>query len=556
MLKMKKSNRGQATIAVVVFIVLSIAFVGLGITSYSKISEDVENLDKVEKEYEQVRKNLAQDRAKLDSVINVVGFHAGEGTYDPDAVIDAIATKMIVMGTSKKLGLPLTLKASSGSSGFTIYNADPKIIDDLNILQISDGLRKEFEKSQQTLGAGAKINYQSEDKTWWVIGGTGPEDRFYLVEKEGGGFKVSMIYDKRKLDKPNEVADITGLQEAWLACSSHIRRGKEEKEEEAAGLTEQLLEKKAQFEKTQKNHERERKTTLDEVKKVLQEIQAERTKNTNTRNQITADELKAKLKTQEIQKNKLQALAIVTKLKRKRLYQEYSQKDIKENLEERIRELEEETIGQLDVEERLSEAIAKIDAFTAAEKPKEGPDEVKVVVKKTEVTPESAKPQENPDGEIVYSDDASKTVYIDLGRSQGVVKGLRFDVFRYGKGGEPKKKGEIVVKTLEPHMSMAGVIKLENSLDPIVPGDKIINRVYDRNKIKYFVIAGTLEKYSVQELRYLLEKLGGKIEDELSAKTDFIVLGEGFRDHPIYKKALERGIEMILESEFLSYLEE
>ena len=59
-----------------------------------------------------------------------------------------------------------------------------------------------------------------------------------------------------------------------------------------------------------------------------------------------------------------------------------------------------------------------------------------------------------------------------------------------------------------------------------------------------------------QELSYMLEKLGGKIEEEMSAKTDFVVLGEGFRDHPVYKRATERGIEMILESEFLNYLEE
>lgn len=198
-----------------------------------------------------------------------------------------------------------------------------------------------------------------------------------------------------------------------------------------------------------------------------------------------------------------------------------------ENLNERIRELQAEAAGETGIERW----------FRTQEKNK--------------------KLQDSPDGEIIYVNTKNKTAYIDLGRPEGVLKGMSFQVFRYGKGGKKIYKGKIVIRQVQKNMSKVGIVKLNNILVPIISGDKIINRVYDRNKVKYFVIAGKLsQKYSLDQVERLVKQIGGKIETNVTGKTDIVILAEGFRNDPVYKIAVERGIETMMESEFLGYLEE
>ena len=86
-------------------------------------------------------------------------------------------------------------------------------------------------------------------------------------------------------------------------------------------------------------------------------------------------------------------------------------------------------------------------------------------------------------------------------------------------------------------MSMVGILETTNDLAPISSGDKIINTVYDKNKTKYFVVAGDLiQKYSLQQVRRMVADIGGKIEDQITAKTDFVILGENFESDPVFKE--------------------
>ncbi|WP_372364486.1 BRCT domain-containing protein [Candidatus Uabimicrobium sp. HlEnr_7] len=167
-----------------------------------------------------------------------------------------------------------------------------------------------------------------------------------------------------------------------------------------------------------------------------------------------------------------------------------------------------------------------------------------------------AKQQEMPDGEIIYVNQKLKIAYINIGRSQGVLPGLKFDVFRYGKGGQKIAKGKIEVKKVRDKMSMVGILSTTDDLSPITNSDKIINAVYDKNKVKYFVIAGNLvQKYSRTQVKRMVAKIGGTVEDEITAKTDFIILGKNFADDAIYKRAAQLGIETMLESEFIQHLD-
>ncbi len=66
---------------------------------------------------------------------------------------------------------------------------------------------------------------------------------------------------------------------------------------------------------------------------------------------------------------------------------------------------------------------------------------------------------------------------------------------------------------------------------------------------KTLVFTGTLERMTRAEAKSLVESLGGTVASALSAKTDFLVTGEGGGGKR--KKALELGVEAIDEARFL-----
>ena len=163
--------------------------------------------------------------------------------------------------------------------------------------------------------------------------------------------------------------------------------------------------------------------------------------------------------------------------------------------------------------------------------------------------------QDEADGEIIYVDNNLEIGYINLGKTDGILKGMSFEIFTYTKGGVQNNKGKIVVKEVRKNMSKVAITNIENKLNPIKAGDKIINRVYQKGKIKYFALAGEFsQKYSLEQVRRIIKQIGGEIEGQITINTDIVILGKNFRKDPKYRKARERGIETMLETEFLDYL--
>jgi DNA ligase (NAD+) len=65
---------------------------------------------------------------------------------------------------------------------------------------------------------------------------------------------------------------------------------------------------------------------------------------------------------------------------------------------------------------------------------------------------------------------------------------------------------------------------------------------------KTFVVTGTLEKYSRDEIEGLIKQLGGKVTSSVSKKTDYVVAGE--KAGSKLDKARELGVAVVSEAEF------
>jgi len=70
---------------------------------------------------------------------------------------------------------------------------------------------------------------------------------------------------------------------------------------------------------------------------------------------------------------------------------------------------------------------------------------------------------------------------------------------------------------------------------------------------KSFVLTGTLTGYSRNELKEILHSLGGRVIGSVSAKTDFLVLGENPGSK--FDKALELGITILSENDVIKMIE-
>ena len=65
---------------------------------------------------------------------------------------------------------------------------------------------------------------------------------------------------------------------------------------------------------------------------------------------------------------------------------------------------------------------------------------------------------------------------------------------------------------------------------------------------KTFVLTGTLNNYTRDEMIEIIESLGGTVTNSVSKKTDFVLVGENPGSK--YNKAVELGIKILKEEDF------
>src|SRR6185295_5065464 len=169
---------------------------------------------------------------------------------------------------------------------------------------------------------------------------------------------------------------------------------------------------------------------------------------------------------------------------------------------------------------------------------------------------EEAKERRDPDGEILSINENRQLAYINLLRKDRLFKGTKFAVYSLEKGGQKLDKG--VIEVIEVRDSLSSVCAVIRTMDPqwpLKPGDKIYNELYEGGRTRYVAFAGRfVGKLSNEEASSSLRKFGDVYQDKVDEKTNYVVVADGYEEHPNYKAALEYGIKILRENILMDYL--
>jgi len=140
-----------------------------------------------------------------------------------------------------------------------------------------------------------------------------------------------------------------------------------------------------------------------------------------------------------------------------------------------------------------------------------------------------------PDGEIILVDDQAKVVHLGIGSDDHAYRGLRFTVYDRSTSvtNSGEGKAEVEIFDIAKNHSAARIIRSEMNR-PILAGDVVANLIWDSKKTNEFVVAGEfdldndgiIDYDAIDKIKALIEKWGGRVADEVSIDTDFVVLGK------------------------------
>ncbi len=143
------------------------------------------------------------------------------------------------------------------------------------------------------------------------------------------------------------------------------------------------------------------------------------------------------------------------------------------------------------------------------------------------------------DGRVVGVNSAGKQAYLGLGRKDRLVLGMTFEVYNDAtnivpneKGEYPKGKGTVEVIRIDETSAVARIIR-NTPGSTITNGDVIANAIYDPKKTYTFTIYGNFDTNNddaftpqeIQDIRGVVEAWNGKLADDITGDTDFLILG-------------------------------
>lgn len=145
------------------------------------------------------------------------------------------------------------------------------------------------------------------------------------------------------------------------------------------------------------------------------------------------------------------------------------------------------------------------------------------------------------DARVVGVNAAAREAYIDIGKRDRAILGMTFEVYntassiRADESGQyPRGKATMeIIRIVDDRSSVARIVR-ESAGNPVIAGDVLANAVYDPNKVYSFVVFGNFDTDSdgvatpreAQNIRGLIESWNGRLTDDVTGDTDFLVLGE------------------------------
>ena len=169
---------------------------------------------------------------------------------------------------------------------------------------------------------------------------------------------------------------------------------------------------------------------------------------------------------------------------------------------------------------------------------------------------EEERERREPDGEIVMVDEKLQLAYINLLRKDRLFKGTKFNCYSLEKGGQKLDKGTLeVIQVREDLTSVCQIVRTFDPEWPLKAGDKIYNELYEGGRARYIAIAGRFTgKLSNDEAARVIRAAGDHFQERVDEKTNYVVVAEGYEDHPNYQAALEYGIKILREPILYDYL--
>lgn len=128
------------------------------------------------------------------------------------------------------------------------------------------------------------------------------------------------------------------------------------------------------------------------------------------------------------------------------------------------------------------------------------------------------------DGIILNTGDFGRFCNVDIGLKDGAKVGLTFLVYDTSPGGKRREKGRIELKKVGPEFSYAGIITVNDELDPILEDDIIISPIFKRGQPNIFVLEEDIDKIDAEVIKRKIERYGNKVDEAVSPKTDFVVI--------------------------------
>jgi len=158
---------------------------------------------------------------------------------------------------------------------------------------------------------------------------------------------------------------------------------------------------------------------------------------------------------------------------------------------------------------------------------------------------EDAKPKASdiPDGTVVWANQRSRTVWVNLGSGDYLRPQMSFAVYEKGDTNlaSAEKKGSIEITRIhDTHQAEARMTDFKSN-DPIMPGDTIFTPTWTPGRPEKFAIVGMIDidlddRDDTPELRRIIESAGGNIVAWVDEKGDikgtitpdvrYLILGE------------------------------